>query len=801
MIETRKPSSLLDNRLEQSGPGVLVAIALLLALGLIVIWWGGLAPALEPPPVQPGSAMDTEFSAERARKHLREITRKPRSVGSTGHAQTRAYLIDELIRLGLESEVQYTTAVRLDYNLVTSAEVHNVMARIEGADSSAAIVLMTHYDSEVHSPGAADAGNGVAAILETARALQAGPALENDVIVLFTDAEEVGLFGARAFVDEHPWADDVGIVLNAEGRGNAGPVNMFRTAGGNGRMIEIMARNVPSPVAESLSHDLFGIMPNDTDLTIFARAGHSGMDFANVHGLPHYHTPLDSYEHADPRTLQHHGEYLLHLARAFGSENLTEIGAPDRVYFTVPIRGLVHYPMSWALPLALLALVLTLGLMIRERQRGYLGLTGTVGGVAVMLLMLMVLPFLAVAGWVGLRELVPEYSWFGNGTVYFSTRYLAGICLLVMAVQIAIFGLLRRRLQLADHFISAMLVWSLLGLASALWLPGGSYLLFWPMLIMLGGYLLFKSLQGWKLRAVICLVFSFPVLYFMVSLIQEINVALTLDMIGVPVFFLLLTVALLTLPVDLIYRGLGRNLPAGLALAGMALLVWALNDTGFDEYRKKPNSIEYIADHSENEAAWYSRDPEPDDWTRQFLGENPHQGPLPDWAPAYLRRPQAAWHRPTEVLMKDQLQAFLIGISSTGSEQIWRVLVIIPEETFSTVIDFGEQSPVQELTINDRKAVKDSGEIHRVIHFGSETPGVWLTLTTELGIDEVELVLRSNIPGFPKANYIDPSVRPIGMMPASPTADRTRLQRTIVLSQPLLKEGVEDDIARVTENL
>jgi Zn-dependent M28 family amino/carboxypeptidase len=35
-------------------------------------------------------------------------------------------------------------------------------------------------------------------ILETMRAIKAGPPLKNDVICLFTDGEEVGLMGARA---------------------------------------------------------------------------------------------------------------------------------------------------------------------------------------------------------------------------------------------------------------------------------------------------------------------------------------------------------------------------------------------------------------------------------------------------------------------------------------------------------------------------------------------------------------------------------------------------------------------------
>ena len=51
---------------------------------------------------------------------------------------------------------------------------------------------MAHYDSVPFGPGAADDGAGVVTLLETARALKAGPPLKNDVIFLFTDGEEAG---------------------------------------------------------------------------------------------------------------------------------------------------------------------------------------------------------------------------------------------------------------------------------------------------------------------------------------------------------------------------------------------------------------------------------------------------------------------------------------------------------------------------------------------------------------------------------------------------------------------------------
>ena len=61
-----------------------------------------------------------------------------------------------------------------------------------------------HYDSMPMTPGAADCGSCVATLLETARALLAGPPLQNDVILVFTDDEELDpMAGADAFVPGH----------------------------------------------------------------------------------------------------------------------------------------------------------------------------------------------------------------------------------------------------------------------------------------------------------------------------------------------------------------------------------------------------------------------------------------------------------------------------------------------------------------------------------------------------------------------------------------------------------------------
>jgi Zn-dependent M28 family amino/carboxypeptidase len=86
-------------------------------------------------------------------------------------------------------------------------------------------------------PGAADDAAGVAAVLETVRALTQGSPLRNDVVVLLTDGEEDGLFGARAFARDDPLRGRPAVVLNLEARGVSGPSMLIRTSPGIQRLV------------------------------------------------------------------------------------------------------------------------------------------------------------------------------------------------------------------------------------------------------------------------------------------------------------------------------------------------------------------------------------------------------------------------------------------------------------------------------------------------------------------------------------------------------------------------------------
>src|SRR5690606_20908050 len=139
------------------------------------------------------------------------------------HEEVAMYLQRELQKLGLETQIQEGTTLSDWGNLVKSK---NIIAKIKGTSNSKAIVLLSHYDSAPHSYsyGAADDASGVAVILESVRAfLHNRTPQRDDIIILSSDAAELGLNGAALFVTQHQWAKEVGLVLNFEARGTSGP--------------------------------------------------------------------------------------------------------------------------------------------------------------------------------------------------------------------------------------------------------------------------------------------------------------------------------------------------------------------------------------------------------------------------------------------------------------------------------------------------------------------------------------------------------------------------------------------------
>ena len=349
-------------RLGPRGHGLLQLLILLLVAVL------SLYP-LFPRSIMPASGPGDRFSGERAMVHLSVIAREAHPAGSKAQARVKQYLIEQLSALGLQPAVQQAPGVE------------NVVARLAGTDSSGAIVLLSHYDSDPAGPGAGDNGSGVAALLEIMRALAKGPTLRNDVIVLFDDGEEEPdpYTGARMFVLEHPWMADVRVVISMDSAVR-GPISTNEIGPENGFVVQALARAYTGGAWTSASGG------GGYDYTPFREAGVQGLVLEDNYPFKEKHTGLDRPQVVGAASVQQLGEQTLAITRELGRLDLSDPRDRDETWFSVSPLGLVHYPRSWTLPLAIAAaisMVLALGLALWRKFASWRGLAAALGMILV----------------------------------------------------------------------------------------------------------------------------------------------------------------------------------------------------------------------------------------------------------------------------------------------------------------------------------------------------------------------------------------------------------------------------------
>lgn len=272
--------------------------------------------AIRPDPPATPQAPVHAFSAFRCMEELKRLAPvpAPRVVGSPEDHALRQNLVARLRELGFETRTQTGRHCGIFGNC---ADVTNVLARRPEA-SGPRIAVVSHFDSVAAGPGVADDLANVAAAVEIGRALGADTQWNADLLLVFTDGEEVGLFGGHVAM-EHPLLDDAVAAVNLEARGCCGPSLIFETVGPSGAFARAM-RSVPHPISSSLFSWIYGRMPNDTDLSVFRRHDRMGVNLAFIRGFRSYHTPQDDLEHLSRRSVQHQGETALALVRSLAAD-------------------------------------------------------------------------------------------------------------------------------------------------------------------------------------------------------------------------------------------------------------------------------------------------------------------------------------------------------------------------------------------------------------------------------------------------------------------------------------------------
>jgi hypothetical protein len=271
-------------------------------------------PAPVAAPAQSTAASAAEVDSLRVLSDLQFLSSpalEGRRAGSPGNEAARAYIESELMLAGVQAlGGEWSHDFELGVDRASAGE--NVLAYVAGTERpDRYIVVSAHYDhlgrsGEQIYHGADDNASGTAALLEAARHFAAAPP-ETSIIFAFFDAEEMGLRGAHAFVQNPPVPLD-SIVLNVNmdmvGRNAAGEIYVAGTHHYPflNELVDEVAES--SRLSVLKGHDRPGLPPGD-DWTSASDHGPfhaAGIPFAyfGVEDHPDYHQPTDTFDRIQP---------------------------------------------------------------------------------------------------------------------------------------------------------------------------------------------------------------------------------------------------------------------------------------------------------------------------------------------------------------------------------------------------------------------------------------------------------------------------------------------------------------------
>lgn len=575
------------------------------------------------PSYSPDRDIATEiFSTDRALAHVKQLSKEPHAVGFPGHERAKDYIISELNKMGLPTTIQegYTAG---DWGNLSKAT--NILARIDGSGNGKALLLLSHYDSNPHSSyGASDAGSGVATILEGVRAfLSQNKTPKNDIIILITDAEELGLNGADLFVNNHPWAKEVGLALNFEARGSGGPSYMLiETNRGNAKLIkEFKEANPTYPVANSLAYSIYKMLPNDTDLTVFREDGDiEGFNFAFIDDHFDYHTALDNYERLDRTTLAHQGSYLMPLLTHFSNADLDNLKSlSDEVYYNLPFYKMVSYPFEWIWPMFGIAVLAFVLLLLSGFRKKRLDIASIFRGFVPVLITLVVNGLAGYLCWTIITWWYPGFKDMLHGFTYNGHLYIAVYVMFSLFVCFYTYHKFRK-ISTPNVLVAPIFIWLIICGLVAHYLKGASFFVV-PLFGLLAGLLV--TINQEKPNPFLMVFLALPAILIYAPFIKMFPVGLGLKM-------MVAATLLTTLLFFLVLPFFGQLKSKGRLAFLFLFLFFAFGITShiqsdFNEERPKPSSLLYVYNDDKNTSQWATYDNVLIDWNGQFLGEGKKQ--------------------------------------------------------------------------------------------------------------------------------------------------------------------------------
>jgi hypothetical protein len=565
--------------------------------------------------------IEDTFFLDEALSHVKKLSQETHYTGNQNHQTIKDYLLKELQLLSLKTQEQITQVVRNS----RTVKVENIVTRIIGQDPKApALLIMSHYDSAPYtSKGASDALSGVAVILEGVRSyLLKNKIPKNNIVILFTDAEEIGLLGAKAFVNKHPWAKNIGLVLNFEARGTAGTSSMLMETnhGNKGLLNAFKKANVKYPSSSSLHYSIYKLLPSDMDMTVFREDKDiQGYNFAFIDNHFNYHTELDNFENLSVDSFAHQAYYLLPLLDYLSEIDLNSLKSDeDDVYFHFPFLNTINYPYSWAVFISIINILVFLSLTtLAVKTKKLIPINSLKAGTplfkSLIATILVVITLMKFIYW-----LHPQYSEMLQGFPYNGYIYIAFFSFLSLSLLLFFYKDIHQKYNLLEILMVPLLFWLIISLLSALFLTGAHFISLLPILatIVFAIFTLSKNNSS-----SLILLFLSPAIIVLVPLITQLNVAMGLSVIP---FACAILVLFGTLIIPSVIDQNNYKISNWLLLAlPLIVFIFAEFNSSTNAKRPLPNSLNYYQDQVSNQAYWLSADNNLDDWTRPYFKEEP----------------------------------------------------------------------------------------------------------------------------------------------------------------------------------
>jgi glutaminyl-peptide cyclotransferase len=286
-------------------PTRILKIFIISTLGILLIGVSGwlVYNSLHPP---------THFDGQRAYQDvLAQVSFGARTPGSVAHAQTVAYIQEELKKAGWKVQIQATEW--------DGFSVQNIIA--SRSEVTPRIVVGAHYDSRLLAdqdpgpgrsrpvPGANDGASGVAILLELARTL---PYDSVPFWLVFFDAEDNGglnnrewIMGSHAFVAALTKIPQSVVIVDMVGDAD---LNLYFERNSDAALsAEIWAQAAELGYGEQFiatpKYDMLD------DHTPFLEAGIPAVDIIDF-DFPYWHTSADTVDKVSAQSLQTVGETL-----------------------------------------------------------------------------------------------------------------------------------------------------------------------------------------------------------------------------------------------------------------------------------------------------------------------------------------------------------------------------------------------------------------------------------------------------------------------------------------------------------